>query len=117
MKCEQVAVLPVRNRRVGQVASHMAVSLTKAAHRVLSVADADVQAGTQPKIVAHVMQRSALIAMLKGVERHDGRVRQRLRWCHTCAVGPGAGGKHTVHEICLLYLRLPECTLPCAYLR
>ena len=89
VKSEQVAVLSVRNGRVCQIASHVAVSPSKAAHSVQRVADADVQAGTQPKIVAHVMQRSALIAMLKGVERHDGRVRLRLRWCHTCAVGPG----------------------------
>ena len=83
-------MLPVRNGRVCQVAAHMAVSLTKAAHRVLSVADADVQAGTQPKIVAHVVPRGALIALLKGVERHDGRVRQRL--CGDTRVGSGAGG-------------------------
>ena len=83
VKSEQVAVLSVRNGRVCQIASHMAVSLSKAAHSVQRVADADVQAGTQPKVVAHVMQRSALIALLKGVKRHDGRVGQRLRWCHT----------------------------------
>ena len=82
-------MLPVRNGRVCQVASHIAVSLSKAAYRVPSVADADVQAGTQPKIVAHVVQGSALIALLKGVERHDGRVRQRL-----C----GEWYAHTVHE-------------------
>ena len=68
-------MLPARNGRVRQIASHMAVSFSKAAHSVQSVADADMQAGTQPKIVAYVMQRSALIFLLKGVERDDGRVR------------------------------------------
>ena len=59
-----------------QIASHVAVSFSKATHSVQSVADAtDMQAGTQPKIVAYVMQRSALIFLLKGVERDDGRVR------------------------------------------
>ena len=85
MKSEQVAVLSARNRWVRQIASHVAVRLGKAAHRVQSVADADAQAGTQPKVVAHVMQRSVLIALLKGVERHDGCVRQRL-----CGVVPHA---------------------------
>lgn len=68
-------MLPARNGRVRQIASHVAVSFSKAAHSVQSVADADMQAGTQPKIVAYVMQRSALIFLLKGVERDDGRVR------------------------------------------
>lgn len=68
-------MLPARNGRVRQIASHVAVSFSKAAHSVQSVADADMQAGTQPKIVAYVMQRSALMFLLKGVERDDGRVR------------------------------------------
>lgn len=68
-------MLPARNGRVRQIASHVAVSFSKAAHSVQSVADADMQAGTQPKIVAYVMQRSALIFLLKGVERDDGRAR------------------------------------------
>ena len=87
VKSEKVAVLSVRNGRVCQIASHVAVSPSKAAHSVQRVADADVQAGTQPKIVAHVMQRSALIALLKGVERHDRRVRQRL--CDDTCVARG----------------------------
>ena len=68
-------MLSARNRWVRQIASHVAVRLGKAAHRVQSVADADMQAGTQPKIVAYVVQRSALIFLLKGVERDDGSVR------------------------------------------
>ena len=68
-------MLPARNGRVRQIASHVAVSFSKAAHSVQSVADADMQAGTQPKIVAYVVQRSALMFFLKGVERDDGSVR------------------------------------------
>ena len=68
-------MLPARNGRVRQIASQVAVSFSKAAHSVQSVADADMQAGTQPKIVAYVVQRSALIFLLKGVERDDGSVR------------------------------------------
>ena len=68
-------MLPARNGRVRQIASHVAMSFSKAAHSVQSVADADMQAGTQPKIVAYVVQRSALIFLLKGVERDDGSVR------------------------------------------
>eukprot|EP00964_Phaeocystis_antarctica_P038087 scaffold21800_cov82-Phaeocystis_antarctica.AAC.1 len=66
LQSKQIAVLSARNGRVRQIASHMAVSFSKATHSVLSVADAtDMQAGTQPKIVAYVMQRSALIAPLR----------------------------------------------------
>ena len=68
-------MLPAWNGRVRQIASQVAVSFSKAAHSVQSVADADMQAGTQPKIVAYVVQRSALMFFLKGVERDDGSVR------------------------------------------
>ena len=110
-------MLSARNRWVRQIASHVAVRLGKAAHRVQSVADADAQAGTQPKVVAHVMQRSVLIALLKGVERHDGCVRQRL-----CGVVPHAalyrpGGlvwyAYRACEICLLSPSPgPRCPVP-----
>jgi len=68
-------VLSGRNGRVGQVAAHVGVSLSKDAHGVRSVADAETEARTQPKIVANVVKRSSLIAPLEGVERDDGRVR------------------------------------------
>ena len=68
-------MLPARNGRVRQIASQVAVSFSKAAHSVQSVADADMQAGTQPEIVAYVAQRSTLIGPPKGVERDYGRVR------------------------------------------